>query len=58
MCELIKEYKGEVGEVETDLRSLCVALVDALNQRSRAVKTQKSANKYVSRFMVIYFSSW
>lgn len=44
--ELLKDYRGEVGgAAESDLKSLCVALVDALNQRSRALRTQRSANK-------------
>ncbi|XP_047481833.1 coiled-coil domain-containing protein 149-B-like [Penaeus chinensis] len=44
--ELLKDYQGEVGgAAESDLKSLCVALVDALNQRSRALRTQRSANK-------------
>nr|XP_045619481.1 uncharacterized protein LOC123771131 [Procambarus clarkii] len=44
--ELLHDYRGEVGgAAESDLRSLCVALVDALNQRSRALRTQRSANK-------------
>lgn len=44
--ELLHDYRGEVGgAAESDLKSLCVALVDALNQRSRALRTQRSANK-------------
>lgn len=46
VCELLHDYRGEVGgAAESDLKSLCVALVDALNQRSRALRTQRSANK-------------
>lgn len=48
VSELLLEYHGEVGEAEEgDLKSLCVALVDSLNQRSRALRTQRSANKWV-----------
>ncbi|XP_076066678.1 uncharacterized protein LOC143040022 [Oratosquilla oratoria] len=44
--ELLQEYKGEMdGAAEGDVRSLCVALVDAINQRSGALKTQRRANK-------------
>ncbi|XP_066961877.1 uncharacterized protein [Macrobrachium rosenbergii] len=47
--ELLRDYRGEVGgAAETDLKSLCVALVDALNQRSRALRTQRSANKVLA----------
>lgn len=46
VSELLQEYRGEVGgSAESDLRSLCVALVDALSQRSRALRTQRSANR-------------
>ncbi|XP_063851575.1 ABC transporter F family member 4-like isoform X2 [Scylla paramamosain] len=46
VSELLQEYRGEVGGLaESDLRSLCVALVDALGQRSRALRTQRSANR-------------
>ncbi|KAK7072228.1 hypothetical protein SK128_006761 [Halocaridina rubra] len=44
--DLLRDYRGEVeGAAETDLKSLCVALVDALHQRSLALRTQRSANK-------------
>ncbi|XP_068238974.1 putative leucine-rich repeat-containing protein DDB_G0290503 isoform X2 [Palaemon carinicauda] len=47
--ELLRDYHGEVGgAAETDLKSMCVALVDALNQRSRALRTQRSANKVLA----------
>ncbi|XP_050726569.1 uncharacterized protein LOC127003685 isoform X2 [Eriocheir sinensis] len=46
VSELLQEYRGEMGgSAENDLRSLCVALVDALGQRSRALRTQRSANR-------------
>ncbi|KAK3883984.1 hypothetical protein Pcinc_011712 [Petrolisthes cinctipes] len=49
VSELLLEYHGEVGEAEEgDLKSLCVALVDSLNQRSRALRTQRSANKVLA----------
>lgn len=46
VSEFLKQYEGEIDEnTEKNLKFICVALIDALNQKSRAVKTQKAANK-------------